>query len=1215
MFAAGSGFGQFVTSNQFIVANIDAPALGLVTVLLPPGRIAFDRQLSFDEHSFFSCSIAGQIYTNNFLVALPPNAHLLNNGVTSKIADTLETVWANINEIDIIQDAYPVAFTKSGQIVFKWKFRNHGSNLTPVSVQYLLDIQLTDPTVSASPGHPNSDDGPWVLTRWDYNGNWRNFPTLNPIPWFYCAFLYRLPNAPTYTTGLSAQGYTDYPPLGLIKPEKMTIGDWTLMINYPYGSSGMPSGPIASGDCAVLLEFPTLTAMPGVTTEVARTSYGTGEFEVCDGNLFGLVFYPHHLTWKKSGGSGHYIPNPFNVEFYVFNPNQVSLAQNAYVTLRVGKGLHLYDSNAHIILPGSAQTLPLNPGLTMAPGAVGIPSLDWYVKADPATYCAGDVHDTLIFTGSSSFGNFGFRQPSPNNAECDHTLSVECTAPDLDPPIHTDKPDINEFVKNTDFHDDRPTDYGLKSLTWHPSTKKDTLNKANFVVSYSPAINPCATDKQIHTLQMQQLDSTIGGCFDFTFEDCVGNKSTETICFPAHPKITIPDILAPYYTPIFSSGSFDSSVCNSRFDSLEVSDDRAHDKGVDTIMYGNKVNMDFVVAPHKKCDPFQRFSITVRDSLLDGAICIRTFDCAGKHADTCITYCTIPDTLPPVITILKDNTVRGLWTVTVTETRPWDRLLDSIYIVTAINVAFPPDSVFPLRKSTQGKSEFSFSVTSVDSLLPSSFCVKAIDITRNMSSVVCSEQTIDTDSHCPNISVSPDPRLNPTLISASVDDIHFNDAPNNTDTNVWDSGIDIVWFSDNSGIIAPDTIHGNCAKEIPPFTLAVLDTLKVDTLSCITVNARDCHGNTCSYTWCYPYIGDTLPPLLSVRYIGKDSIDVSVSDSRLYDRGLKRINSLNEVNVSHFDSTAASAGLYIKQFGLKRPSIGQSSVASLHALDFWGASTNVIGHEALITFPEYVQDFSMRSGTLLQAEAGFTLPVYFVKNDTFAVSTKGITSFSFGFTITGDADAIIFDSISRVKTETADWDVQSVVNGYHVQITGTMRTGGNPLSANYVANHTDSLLLLCFSTTKSKYIKNTTLEIDSITFNDNRDTMYYGLNSTALMPAPFGSLSGAKIIIAGSCTPMIKSDTLLPTSVSLDPNYPNPFGKLTTLNFTVATEGLVKLYIYDILGNEVARIFDNPLKPGSYSAIFDASTAAEGAYIARLEASGIVISRKLTVKR
>jgi hypothetical protein len=1218
VFAAHSSFAQFTTGNQFIVGNIDAPSAGLVTVLLPPGRITTDRQLSFDQHSYLTCMISGQLYTNNDRVALPPNGHLLTGGITAKNADTITTTWKNLNGVDIIQDIYPVAFTKSGQIVFRFKFNNHNANLVPVACQYLLDIQISDPTVSATAGHPNSDDGPWILTRWDYNGNWRSYPGINPLPWFYCAFLYRLPNAPTYQPGLSAQGYTDYAPLGLIPPDRMTIGDWVLMINYPWGSSGMPSGVIQNKDCAVLLEFPPRNAEANKITEVGRTSYGTGEFETCLGDQFGLVFYPHHLKWTPLGTSGYYTPNPFDVQFYLFNTNQFDAASNSKVALTVGKNLHIYDSVNHVVLPTTSQVQPsTGPGLLIGPGQVGIPSFQWFVKADPAEFCTGDVRDTLIFSGTSSLGSFSFRQPSKFGYECDHDIIVDCTEKDKDPPIFSDKPDTNILVKNTDVHDDRPTDRGLRKITWHPSGKKDSANAKKFLISYSPQIRPCASDKDIHTIEIVQTDSTVGACFDFTFEDCVGNKSYETICLKAHPLIIIPDRLPPEYHEVELIGSFDSSVCNSRIDSFDVTDDRPHDRGLDTVFVLGVTarNMTCHVTPFPKCSPLARIAVRVTDSMQDGQICIRSIDCVRNYRDTCIYYCTIPDTLAPVVTITKDSLRRGKWRVDVTETKPWDRLIDTIYVLNLVNVNFLPDTVPPPRSLTSGQQVYSFSVNTIDTFKISSFCVSAKDLAKNISTIICGFQDIDTDSHCPNIVISPDPRINPTSVFVSVNDIHFNDYPVNSDTNIWDTGVDKVWFTNISGIIAPDTIYGNCAKEIPPFLLSVIDTLKVDTLSCVTINARDCHGNTCLATWCYPYIGDSLPPLLAGHYVGRDSETFEVTDERIYDRGLAKIETLNPTNLTTFDTSAQTTGLYIKQFGLKRPISGQSSLGTVHALDFWGQQTHLPGHDAFVTFPVWIQDLAMKNSILLRGESSFFVPVYFVKNDTFAVSVKGITDFTFGFTISGDVDYIRFDSVSTARTATANWNVQAAAAGNHVQISGTMKPGANSLSADFSGNLPDSVVLLYFTSLKSTTTHNATLTPDSVIFNNGKDTLYTGLNATALMPPPWGSITGTDIIIPGTCTPNLLSGTLFPLAVSLEQNHPNPFSQITTFDYTLAEESSVRLAIFDLLGKEIVTLVEKIQKQGGYSINFDGSAYPAGTYIARLEAGRATVSRRITLEK
>jgi hypothetical protein len=1198
------------TGNQFIVGAIDIPDAGLVTVLLPPGRISQDRQLTFNQHSYFSCSIGGQVYTNNDRNALPAYAHLLTGGITTKIDDTIRTVWKNLNQVDVIQDIYPVAFTKSGQIVYKWKFLNHSASLINAGCQYLLDVQLTDPTVKAYPGHPNSDDGPLILTRWDYSDNWRFFPNTNPIPWFYAAFLYKLPNVPTYNPGLSAQGYTDYAPLGLIPPMKMTIGDWTKMIDFPFGSSGMPGGVIGP-DCAVLLEFPPQDLPSEKEVELGRTSYGTGEFETCTGSLFGLVFYPHLLKWTKKGLSGYYTPNPIDIQFYAFDPDQFNPAAYTKLTLTVGNNLTIYDSINHILL-GKSQTQPIaGAGTFMDPGSVSIPIFEWFANVDPAYFCMGDISTSLKFTGTSSLDSFSFRQPSISNAECDHSITIECAENDVDPPIWSVLPDTNIFTKDIYVHDDRITDRGLKDITWHPTGKKDSLNSSNFIVSYSAPIKPCASDKDIHTVHIIQLDSTRGACFDFTYEDCVGNKSFETVCFPSHPLVIIPDTLKPDYHLDLQSGSFNGTECNSRLDSFDVRDDRLHDKGLDSVfVVGTPINMTATIDSFGKHAPLVRFSLNVKDTMADGAICIKAIDGAGNYNDTCFFYCTIHDTLPPIVTIIKDPTRRGNWRVNVLDNRPWDRLIDSIYIFNTINVTYPPAGIPPPRFYTSSQPVYSFIVTAIDTMKPSSFCVKANDLAGNMSGSLCESQGIDTDAFCPNITISPDPTTSPTSISVFVDDIHFNDPPADKDTNIWDSGIDIVWFTNNTGIITPDTIHGNCAKILPPFSLSVFDTLKIDTQSCVTINARDCHGNICSYTWCYPYIADTLPPILTAQYIGHDSIAVQVSDSRIYDRGLANIKTFGEINLSTYDTTALSPGLYAKQFGLTRPNIDQSTYGSLLAVDFWGAHIASFQHSASVDVAIWIQDFAMKKGIMLREGSSFTVPVYFVNNDTFSVSSKGITDILLSLTITGDSGTITFDSVSTMKTEMADWSVSVIQSIDHILISASMMPKGKPLTADLYTNPPDSLIVLCFTAHPNASTKFAKIRSDSIIFNNSRDTIYKGISATAIMPPPWGTLAGTDIVIVGSCSPIIISDsTIKPTAVSLEQNHPNPFEKLTTFEYTVAHDGPVRFAIYDILGKEMFCITDQVQSQGVYKVTFDAAAIRQGAYIARLQTDGIVITR------
>jgi len=80
------------------------------------------------------------------------------------------------------------------------------------------------------------------------------------------------------------------------------------------------------------------------------------------------------------------------------------------------------------------------------------------------------------------------------------------------------------------------------------------------------------------------------------------------------------------------------------------------------------------------------------------------------------------------------------------------------------------------------------------------------------------------------------------------------------------------------------------------------------------------------------------------------------------------------------------------------------------------------------------------------------------------------------------------------------------------------------------------------------------------------------------------------------------SSEQLPKDFKLEQNYPNPFNPVTTINFQLPKASNVTLVIYNIQGREVARLVDGYVQAGYHSITWDASTAASGIYIYRLQA-------------
>ena len=94
------------------------------------------------------------------------------------------------------------------------------------------------------------------------------------------------------------------------------------------------------------------------------------------------------------------------------------------------------------------------------------------------------------------------------------------------------------------------------------------------------------------------------------------------------------------------------------------------------------------------------------------------------------------------------------------------------------------------------------------------------------------------------------------------------------------------------------------------------------------------------------------------------------------------------------------------------------------------------------------------------------------------------------------------------------------------------------------------------------------------------------------------------------------SSSEVPSELRLEQNYPNPFNPRTRIEFTVPEKGRAILKIYNVLGQEVATLFDQQAEAGHYlQTNFDAGGLAGGVYFSRLEFNGRQLVRKILMLR
>ena len=95
---------------------------------------------------------------------------------------------------------------------------------------------------------------------------------------------------------------------------------------------------------------------------------------------------------------------------------------------------------------------------------------------------------------------------------------------------------------------------------------------------------------------------------------------------------------------------------------------------------------------------------------------------------------------------------------------------------------------------------------------------------------------------------------------------------------------------------------------------------------------------------------------------------------------------------------------------------------------------------------------------------------------------------------------------------------------------------------------------------------------------------------------------------------VVANETATPSeALGLGAAYPNPFARTATIPFTLAQSASVRLVVYDVLGREVAVLFDGQAEAGPQAVAFDAAGLAGGVYVYRLTVDGATESKRVVL--
>jgi len=98
--------------------------------------------------------------------------------------------------------------------------------------------------------------------------------------------------------------------------------------------------------------------------------------------------------------------------------------------------------------------------------------------------------------------------------------------------------------------------------------------------------------------------------------------------------------------------------------------------------------------------------------------------------------------------------------------------------------------------------------------------------------------------------------------------------------------------------------------------------------------------------------------------------------------------------------------------------------------------------------------------------------------------------------------------------------------------------------------------------------------------------------------------------------PVLSADDMeTPASYSLSSNYPNPFNPSTIISYEIGQSELVRLSVYNVLGQEVMILVNDVQQAGTHDIQFQAGSLASGIYMYRLEAGNFTSTHKMILMK
>lgn len=201
----------------------------------------------------------------------------------------------------------------------------------------------------------------------------------------------------------------------------------------------------------------------------------------------------------------------------------------------------------------------------------------------------------------------------------------------------------------------------------------------------------------------------------------------------------------------------------------------------------------------------------------------------------------------------------------------------------------------------------------------------------------------------------------------------------------------------------------------------------------------------------------------------------------------------------------------------------------------------------------------------------------------------------------------IKDNYAYLAAKTAGLEVIDISNSANPQVVFKNNSFGSvsdvKIKGNYLVTANESNGIGIYS------IENPSAPIGSGRYQTSINAVSIDLQDTKIYIA---ALTGGLIVLESDLLTKVEDNlAIVPNTIELYQNFPNPFNPSTKIRFSIPTAGDCSVKIYNVLGQMIKSYSYSDLTAGTHEINFNGSNFASGIYLYSLEFNNTIITKKM----